>query len=131
MISPSGRIDLDEWPSGCRSGLHKEVGVGDELETEARPAMCEMSLEGFHGPHDIPDGYSEALHRSLASTIAEPGSLVGSGRAMACHEHTPGEEAHCVGWLMNQIGAGNNIPLRLQVRSCENIDAVCSPGAAA
>mgnify|MGYP000449815845 CR=1 FL=1 len=23
---------------------------------------------------------------------------------MACHEHPPGEETHCVGWLMNQLG---------------------------
>ncbi|MFB9795247.1 hypothetical protein ACFFQG_32100, partial [Shinella granuli] len=35
---------------------------------------------------------------------------------------------HCIGWLMNQIGAGNNIPLRLQVRSCENINAVVVDG---
>ena len=26
-------------------------------------------------PHDIPNGYSEALHRGLASTIAEPGRV--------------------------------------------------------
>ncbi len=47
---------------------------------------------------------------------------------MACHEHPPGDEAHCVGWLMNQLGPGNNIPLRLKVRSCENIDAVTLDG---
>jgi hypothetical protein len=29
---------------------------------------------------------------------------------------------------MSQIGNGNNIPLRLQVRSCENIDAVVLDG---
>lgn len=47
---------------------------------------------------------------------------------MVCHEHPSGEEAHCVGWLMNQIGSGNNIPLRLQVRYCENIDSVALDG---
>lgn len=47
---------------------------------------------------------------------------------MACHEHPPGEEAYCVGWLMNQIGAGNNIPLRLRVTSCENIDVAVLDG---
>ena len=47
---------------------------------------------------------------------------------MACHEHAPGEEAHCVGWLMNQIGPGNNIPLRLRIRDCENIDAMVLDG---
>jgi len=29
---------------------------------------------------------------------------------------------------MNQIGPGNNIPLRLQVMSCENIEAVILEG---
>lgn len=79
-------------------------------------------------PFDIPNGYSESLHAALVSTIAEPGARCGTGRAMACHEHPAGEEAHCVGWLMNQLGPGNNIPLRLRVRSCENIDAVTLDG---
>lgn len=80
-------------------------------------------------PRDIPEGYSEEQHRALAATIAHPGALFGTGSAMACHEHPPGDEAHCVGWLMNQLGAGNNIPLRLQVRDCENIGAVLLDGA--
>lgn len=79
-------------------------------------------------PHDIPNGYSQELHQALVRTIAEPESLKGTGQVMACHEHAPGEEAHCVGWLMNQIGPGNNIPLRLQVMSCENIEAVILEG---
>ncbi|WPE24248.1 hypothetical protein ShzoTeo12_54710 (plasmid) [Shinella zoogloeoides] len=79
-------------------------------------------------PHDIPNGYDEVRHAALTTTIAAPGSLTGTGRAMACHEHPVGEEAHCVGWLMNQLGPGNNIPLRLKVRSCENIDAVVLDG---
>lgn len=74
-------------------------------------------------PHEIPDGYSEARHRDLAGTIAEPGALNFGGelRIMGCHEHPPGAEAHCVGWLMNQIGPGNNIGLRLSMLDCENI----------
>lgn len=79
-------------------------------------------------PYEIPDGYSEELHRALVTTIAEPGLLEGTGHIMACHEHPPGEEAYCVGWLMNQIGPGNNIPLRLQVMSCENLGAVSLEG---
>ncbi len=34
---------------------------------------------------------------------------------MACHETTGGNELPCVGWLYNQLGEGNNIPLRLAV----------------
>lgn len=75
-------------------------------------------------PHDIPNGYCETKHRNLASTIAKPAQLPVAGQAltaMACHET---DNAHCIGWLMHQLGPGNNIMLRLQVRSCENIGKV-------
>ena len=66
-------------------------------------------------PHDIPNGYDVEQHRGLTTTIAEPGSLAGLGgtlRLMACHEshNTP-----CAGWLMHQLGPGNNLPLRMRV----------------
>lgn len=75
-------------------------------------------------PNEIPGGYSEELHRALDITIASPGALTAPGnvlRIFACHESSVGDEAHCVGWLMNQLGSGNNIPLRLALRDCENI----------
>lgn len=75
-------------------------------------------------PHDIPNGYSEELHRELANTIAEPGSFLGTGRVFACHEHDADEQVHCVGWLNHQLGRGNNIGLRLQMLSCENARAI-------
>ncbi len=68
-------------------------------------------------PHDIPDGYSEAQHRGLASTIAEPGSFRPDSAIMACHETAVGKELPCVGWLVQQLGPGNNIGLRLKVRA--------------
>jgi len=68
-------------------------------------------------PHDIPNGYSEAKHRALERTIAHPGSLSDSGAAMACHEM---DKAHCIGWLVNQLGPGNNIGLRIRMIFCEN-----------
>ena len=37
---------------------------------------------------------------------------------MACHEH---HKAHCIGWLANQLGPGNNIALRMQMLKCENV----------
>ena len=78
-------------------------------------------------PRDIPNGYDEAMHRELVETIAAPGDIesVLSGtaplRSMSCHEHAPGAEAHCVGWLVNQLGRGNNIALRLAMMDCENV----------
>jgi len=73
-------------------------------------------------PRDIPNGYSEQKHCALRQTIATPGDLSGlnstARHVMACHEL---HEAHCVGWLMNQLGPGNNIALRVSMLSCENL----------
>jgi hypothetical protein len=78
-------------------------------------------------PHEIPRGYSPEKHQKLESTIApefdpfKPGVLEdlvsGPLRIMACHDD---HEAHCIGWLMNQMGDGNNIKLRLSVMNCTN-----------
>lgn len=69
-------------------------------------------------PRDIPNGYCEIKHKNLDSTIAKPGDLnLGSIRMMACHESSrPGGEYPCVGWVINQLGPGNNIALRLLAR---------------
>ena len=76
-------------------------------------------------PHDIPDGYCETKHHALARTIAKPVDLDSLSspemHVMACHET---DDAHCIGWLVNQLGAGNNIALRMRVFKCENIDRV-------
>ncbi len=73
-------------------------------------------------PHDIPNGYCETKHRALESTIARPGQgFLGPASAMACHES---DDAHCIGWLVNQVGPGNNIGLRIRMISCENARAI-------
>ena len=75
-------------------------------------------------PRDIPDGYSEEKHRGLSTTIADPGSIVSLGKpilAMACHETA---DSHCLGWLANQAGPGNNIPLRMSLADCDNVGKV-------
>lgn len=76
-------------------------------------------------PHDIPNGYSEDKHRALKGTIARDGDLSGvfgrTVRIMACHET---HDAHCIGWLMNQVGRGNNIAMRIQLMSCDNADQI-------
>ena len=68
---------------------------------------------------DIPGGYCEAKHAALKETIAEPGSLAslnGGIRMMACHESAIGSERPCVGWVLQQLGPGNNIALRMLAR---------------
>lgn len=69
-------------------------------------------------PHEIPNGYCVDRHRALSKTIAVPGDMRGTGGSvMACHES---HDAHCIGWLMNQVGPGNNIPMRIRMMTCEN-----------
>ncbi|MCY7346291.1 MAG: DUF6283 family protein [Pyrinomonadaceae bacterium] len=76
-------------------------------------------------PRDIPNGYSEEKHRALRSTIADAGDLSALAsneiRVMACHET---HKTHCIGWLANQNGDGNNIALRLDMLSCANADKI-------
>lgn len=79
-------------------------------------------------PYDIPDGYDVEKHRALKGTIAEPGAFRDTGRVMACHESAPEDGVHCVGWLVNQLGPGNNIGLRLRMMSCENAHAIQTDG---
>lgn len=70
-------------------------------------------------PRDIPNGYCETKHAALKSTIVSGMASLFSTvqHVMACHES---RDAHCLGWLANQIGPGNNIGLRIQMISCEN-----------
>src|SRR5690242_18785866 len=79
-------------------------------------------------PRDIPNGYCETKHRALESTIAlDPlSSILQPTRAMACHET---HDSHCIGWLVNQIGAGNNIGLRIRMSDCENVRQIKTIGA--
>jgi len=63
---------------------------------------------------DIPNGYCATKHAKLRRTIARDPAHV--GHAMACHETPVGRERPCVGWVVNQLGPGNNIILRLLAR---------------
>jgi len=73
-------------------------------------------------PFDIPNGYSPDLHAGLRGTIAHHGFKIGGGlRLMACHESAVGEETPCIGWLINQLGPGNNLALRIWAMRVENI----------
>lgn len=66
-------------------------------------------------PHDIPNGYTEEKHKKLRKTIAEPGEfrIKKTRHVMACHESPVGHEQYCVGWVLHQLGPGNNIALRI------------------
>jgi hypothetical protein len=90
-----------------------------KLRRTAQCAGCPW-IKG-NDPLEIP-GYCATKHGELISTIAQPADYTQvtahSITSMACHET---EAAHCVGWLANQLGPGNNIALRLHVRTCTNV----------
>lgn len=92
---------------------------GWKLKRTAQCAKCPWRKDV--DPRDIPNGYCETKHQGLASTIAAQDIMAQlmatEQRVMACHET---HDAHCVGWLHNQLGEGNNIMLRLHMRGCEN-----------
>jgi hypothetical protein len=81
-------------------------------------------------PHDIPRGYDPEKHANLKRTIAADETGLGSVmdylnkkplRIMACHEE---HDAHCIGWLMHQLGPGNNVHLRIAMNKCTNLGDV-------
>lgn len=76
---------------------------------------------------NIPN-YNLEYHQSLANTIAgDDGNLSKVNeplKAMACHYSTDKKNLYCAGWLHNQLGVGNNIQLRLSMRSNDISDVV-------
>jgi hypothetical protein len=84
-------------------------------------------------PHEIPRGYDPEKHRNLKGTIAGEDVIdqvcqhlnAKPLRMMACHEE---HDAPCVGWLMHQLGPGNNIRLRIAMMKCTNLDQVILDG---
>ena len=86
-------------------------GVKQRLGRDKQCAKCPWKVAV--DPHDIPNGYSEDRHHSLVGTIATHLQIGGKIRVMACHESPVGDETECIGWLVNQMGSGNNIALRI------------------
>ena len=76
---------------------------------------------------DIPH-YDRTRHENLIDTIAdETGNLSGINspiKIMACHHSIDGKEYECIGWLYNQLGSGNHIPLRMEMMLCSNANKI-------
>jgi hypothetical protein len=89
-----------------------------KLKRTLQCAKCPWKVST--NPHEIPNGYCETKHANLECTIAKEGTIKPL-IAMACHHSKEGKEQFCVGWLHNQLGVGNNIMLRIQMRQCENL----------
>lgn len=87
--------------------------IGGVAMTRKQCKGCPWKV-GVDPTKDIPQGYCKRKHQKLEVTIAPEGRYVpGPLRMMSCHETPTGAEQPCVGWLVNQLGDGNNIGLRL------------------
>jgi len=85
-----------------------------KLKREIQCAKCPWKVET--NPHEIPNGYCETKHKALDKTITKELNIFDSEiHVMACHHSKEGNEDYCVGWLMNQLGPGNNIMLRFKM----------------
>lgn len=94
-----------------------------KLQRTQQCAKCPWRVDV--DPHDIPNGYCEQKHKALDKTINEGvGSMFGQQHVMSCHEHTTDEEVYCIGWLVNQVGPGNNIGMRMKLFSCGNANEI-------
>lgn len=76
-------------------------------------------------PATIPNGFDYGAHKNLIDHRPSEGVFfVKEMHVMACHHSNDKDNMYCIGWLHNQLGEGNNIPLRIQMRNCENIGEI-------
>ncbi len=110
-----GKVRPKKLPGESRSqasARRKAAATPSPLVKQCKACPWRVGVKPLE---DIPGGYCEAKHRNLKGTIAEPGRMPGKEiRAMACHESPVGAERECVGWVLQQLGPGNNIALRLR-----------------
>lgn len=102
----------------------KKRSTACSAKTKPRKQCAKCPWRKDVDPNDIPNGYDVARHKALTDTIAKPATFTGAGvgKVMACHETPVGKELPCVGWLVHQLGPGNNLGLRIAVMR-KSIDA--------
>jgi hypothetical protein len=109
-----------------------EMAMPKEFKLKRTQQCAKCPWKVTTNPHDIPRGYDPEKHANLKGTIATAGAIeqvcetLNNSpdrplRIMACHEE---HDAHCIGWLMHQMGPGNNIRLRMTMRHCQNFGDV-------
>lgn len=62
---------------------------------------------------NIPNGFARDARDRMQRMTAMPGSLVRTELLMQCHETPETKPLPCVGWLVHQLGPGNNLRLRM------------------
>lgn len=77
-------------------------------------ASCPWKLS--INPDALPANYGHVDRDAVVRASAEPGSFRRpEGPPIGCHVVRPGPVLPCVGWLVQQLGPGNNLALRMKV----------------
>ena len=92
-----------------------------KLKLTTQCAKCPWKVST--NPYEIPGEYSKELHENLSITIADPHPksfvMPTEIKTMACHLT---HNNHCIGYLYNQLGYGNNLALIIKFMNCENLE---------
>jgi len=81
-----------------------------------RPQCATCPWRADVDPRDIPGGHGHVVPEKLAvHTPSGVESLAHDLRVATCHEAAIGAKLPCVGWLVHQLGPGNNLAVRVAV----------------
>lgn len=72
--------------------------------------------------------YNRQQHLDLEPCIAKDCTDFTNRPVMSCHNSKECCPEPCIGYLVNQLGIGNNIPLRLKVRNWDGIESIKTVG---
>lgn len=76
-------------------------------------------------PADIPNGFDYDSHKRILENAPKEGQIyVEKLHIMSCHNSNDNDEMFCIGWLKNQLGSGNNIPLRIKMMNYSNVSKI-------
>lgn len=112
---------IDSKTSELLKSKDKSLSKNFYLKRTKQCETCPWRKEA--NPFDIP-GYDPEKHLALMTTISRGLEFSSTINIMACHYSEEGNEDYCVGWLVNQIGVGNNISLRIKMLNCINAEDI-------
>lgn len=63
----------------------------------------------------IPNGFARDVHDLIRSMSTPMAALHQTELMMQCHETSDAEPLPCVGWMVHQLGPGNDLVLRMKM----------------
>lgn len=112
VMCPAGKICVHRSKEAAR--ITREANAA-KREPKPRKQCLGCPWRLANDPADIPDGFKPTTHARLGrmSDRERDNPISKTLTMMACHALKV--QKPCVGWLANQLGEGNNLPLRVAV----------------